>query len=166
MDRFLLPIIGLVVVGLIAAGAWAGLPKTKKGGVGDTLQAHAVSARLITVKLHPEAAGSGMFDSAPAGKHFVATDVGLCNRAGGSVNQYSFKLELTNGSELLSSATQTAFSPQFEGPDSGCEHGWLVFQVPDGQVPKALKYRYDGTDGSTHYGNHRDQEHDRFSWTL
>ncbi len=147
MSRLLLPITGIVIVGLLVAGGIAGLGTTRKGGIGDTLQAKTVSARLIEVDAHAQ----------------YSVDVGVCNKQDAAIGVYDFKLVLSDGTKLHP-AFKTG-SQEFDGTRKGCAQGWIRYDVPKGATPKELDYRYDGTDGSSQY-NHPTDEHDHFVWKL
>jgi hypothetical protein len=150
-DRLLLPVTGLVIVGLVAAGARAGRPTSRSGGVGDTLQAKTVSARLIEVKAGPQ----------------YSVDVGVCNKQDAAIIAWDFQLVLDDGTKLHPAFATGAH--EFDGTREGCAQGWIRYDVPHGSKPEKLDYRYDGPNGRSQYQNRTsggNQEHDRFSWSL
>jgi hypothetical protein len=117
----------------------------RKGAIGDTLEAGAITARLERVR-----------DG--------AVRVALCNRDGQAVIAYHFTLVLDTGAEVHPSYVPGQFSDGFEPVRNGCERGWIGFALPAGAKAERLVYRYDDTGHggpSADYG-----EHARFEWTL
>lgn len=149
----------MVLILVLAALLLAGCGKVERTGtVGDTLEAHDVSARLITVKTRV------------AGDRRFGADVAVCNQAGDvEVVPADFRLELADGRRFRPQYPQRIFdaAEAFDGTRSGCERGWLVFKLPRGVSAKALGYRYENSLGAPH---RRDDtvvnEQYRFTWTL
>ena len=145
----------LVLAGLLVAGCGK---VEREGAVGDTLEAHDVSARLIGV------------ERGVAGRRLFGADVAVCNERGDvEVLPADFRVELADGRRFRPRYPQRVFDSgeAFDGTRNGCERGWLVFKLPRGAEAKALRYRYDNTLGAPH---RREEtvvnEQYRFAWTL
>lgn len=137
---------------LLAAAALAGCGTTERsGGVGETLEARTVSAKLIDTD---------------RGRGVYAVEVGLCNQRGQAVISWHFQLRLADGTMLHPLRPQRSHHPEFSVVRDGCKRGWIEYLLPRGASPEALEYRYDDT-GSGSYRNAGDSsEHDHFVWTF
>ncbi len=125
--------------------------------MGDTLEAHDVSARLIGVDPHVT-------------RRRFGADVAVCNQAGDiEVVPGDFRLELADGRLFRPRYPQRVFAADeaFDGTRSGCERGWLVFKLPPGADAVTLRYRYENVMGAPHRtGDAVINEQYRFVWTL
>ncbi len=135
---------------VLACVALAGCgTEEKKGEVGDELEAGSVRAELKEV-------------SARAG-HFGA-NAELCKDSEQSVNAFAFSLALEGGGEAERVYPQRVYDDGFGRVRDGCEGGWLVYDVPKGSKPSALKFEYEDTGQGGPGGD--DGEHIKFEWKL
>lgn len=90
-----------------------------------------------------------------------------CSRWGipraSATNAYPFVL---NGS-IHPRTPQRVYADSFDVSRAGCEEGWIVYAVPDGQEEESLEFAYEdtGSGGARYQSGHR-EEHVRFTWSL
>ena len=136
--------------------------------MGDTLSDRGLAVTLVRVAREvPRRRGrdlSGLATPAP-GTRFVGVDVRACNEDGGpAIGPYSFKLELSGGGEGRLRFPQRVLEDDFETVRTGCERGWIVFEVPHGESAEALRFRFDDTASAA--PSRRREKHSRFRWDV
>ena len=117
--------------------------------MGDELEAGSVRATLK--------------EASPRAGRFGA-NVELCKDSGQSVNAFAFSLALEGGGEARRVYPQRTYDDGFGPLRDGCESGWLVYDLPQGSKPSALKFEYEDTGQGGAGGD--DGEHVRLEWRV
>jgi hypothetical protein len=159
-----LRVLALVAASLVVSGC--GLYTTSRNGqVGDTLSAGALRATVIKVKrrVRPPRHDVTGLATPSAGSRFFGVEVDVCNEAGLAIKPYDFQLEQDGGDKVHPHLPQTVYSDDFGGVRTGCERGWMLFEIPTGSRPTKLSFKYDDTGNARPSGK---EKHARFSWDL
>ncbi len=99
--------------------------------------------------------------------HFAAFLIRMCIATVNlpTIAPQSFHLALPNGAEAPLKFPQTVFADDLDLlGEPGCEDGHIVFQVPQGERPSALRFTLDW--GITDMQGYTDSTKLRFEWAL
>lgn len=161
----------LVLLAVVAANTAAGCGTTERtGAVGDELTAKATRVTLLAVDRRPPQRRdvTGLGAAAP-GFRLVGAHVRACTDRDQAVGVWQFGVRLAGGaSGARIKYPQTIYADGFDHVRSGCDDGWVVFEVPDGATPSAITFGHDDTGTSGPYRGMGGMPaiHARFTWTL
>lgn len=160
-----------VLLAVVAANTVAGCGTTERSGaVGDELTAKATRVTVLAVDRRPpqrdDVTGLGR---AAAGYRLVGAQVRACTTRDQAVGVWQFGIRLADGaSGARTKYPQTLYADGFDHVRSGCDDGWIVFEIPDGTTPSAITFGHDdtGTAGPYRGLGGQSEIHARFTWTL
>jgi hypothetical protein len=161
-----LPLLTLVV-GFALAGSGCGTDE-KSGSVGDTLAVDHVSVQLEKVEASvpiPKHDVTGL--SLPgAGNTLFGARVRVCAEDEGAVVAADFGLDLEGGGHGQLKYPAHNFEHGFDSVRTGCDSGWLVFEVPAGTPVKRVTFHFENTGSSSMHQAGQDEVNVRFSWSV
>jgi hypothetical protein len=142
--------LGLVAIAMAIGAAGCGILDqtiSHSGTVGQTLTGPQ-GLKIQPSGYHPQiSAGhdvSGLATPAP-GTHFASFLINICISSSGlpTISEQNFHLDLDGGGEAPLKFPQTRLSDLNLLGEAGCERGHIVFQVPTGGTPTALRFTLD-----------------------
>jgi hypothetical protein len=174
--RVVRPFRALVVVELlISAAVVAGCVDVgtttiaHNGAVGQTLRGPG-GLQLQVVRYLPRVRArrdaSGLATPRP-GTHFAAFLIRMCIATIylPTIASQNFHLTLSNGAQAPLKFPQTVFADDLDLlGEPGCEHGHIVFQVPQSEQPSSLRFDLDWSRSDLQ--GFTDSTKLRFGWTL
>lgn len=87
----------------------------------------------------------------------------MCTDRDQAIKAYDFQLDPTGGDAVRPRLPQRSYADAFDLLRSGCEAGWIVFEIPSADRAEAVKFTHDDT-GSARPGD--TERHARFTWKL
>jgi hypothetical protein len=140
------------------------------GGVGQTLKApgglQVQPVRYLPRVPAPARDVTGLATPA-AGTHFAAFLIRMCVNTTGlpTIAPQNFTLALAGGADAVLKFPETVFADDLNLLGAaGCERGHIVFDVPTGGRPSALRFKLDVDTGNVN--GHGNRTKVRFTWKL
>lgn len=134
----------------------------RSGAIGDELSAKGLRVTVQRVDASPPVPArdvTGLSVPAP-GYSLVGVRVKVCSNHGGAIGQYDFGLKASQGDARLKFPAMN-YPRSFDTVRSGCDDGWIVFEVPRGARPEKVTFGFQDTGSRRHERNRVDA---RFSW--
>jgi hypothetical protein len=94
---------------------------------------------------------------------FAAADVAVCNDTGAAAIAWRFELRLADGASVHPHGPTSVYDDALETVRDGCDRGWVVWQIPAAATAESVYYEFDW---SRQTATTREEEHDRFHWSL
>ncbi len=69
----------------------------------------------------------------------------MCTNHDQAIKAYDFQLDPADGDAVRPRLPQRSYDDPFDVVRSGCETGWIVFEIPSGDRAEAVKFTHDDT---------------------
>ncbi len=161
-QRLALPVFAAIA---LASGCGGINTTTKDGQVGDTLNSGGLRVTVLKIDRHvPRPANDVTGLSTPrSGMKFVGVKARVCTDRDQAIRAYDFQLDPADGDAVRPRLPQRSYDDDFDIARSGCETGWIVFEIPSGDRAEAVKFTHDDTGSARPADTER---HARFDWKL
>ena len=161
-QRLALPVLAAIA---LASGCGGVNTTTKDGRVGDPLNSGGLRVTVLEGDRNvprPDNDVTGL--STPrSGMKFVGIKARVCTDRDQAIKAYDFQLDRADGDAVRPRLPQRSYDDSFDVVRSGCEAGWIVFEIPSDDGAEAVTFNHDDT-GSARPGD--TERHARFTWKL
>lgn len=141
---------------------------TRSAKVGEMLSGGGVHVTVERVDLHPPIPSDDVtgLGTPAAGHRLIAARVRICSNVGPAIGTWDFGLSLSDGSSALIKFPQENYADGFDSVRTGCERGWVVFELPASSRPTKIRFAFDDSGSGSGTVAGRPETHERFSWAI
>ncbi len=87
----------------------------------------------------------------------------MCTDRDQAIKAYDFQLDPADGDAVRPHLPQRSYDDSFDVTRSGCDSGWIVFEIPADARAESVRFTHDDT-GSARPGS--TERHARFTWNA